>query len=563
MLMLAFRLSKPRDAQTGAERQPLCLCARRLRSLYRISSGLGLLGQRLAQQRLLCRGDLRLDRFLFPDLRQREQSAVAHRRIDRVVAYSCPGDERRQTGRVRQCGDDGREDAAADRVHPDRDLRAFNYDKFALEFLGIRRIRRRADLGTIGHQVKSTMLVTLWVFIGIEGASVYSSYAAKRSDVGTATVIGFAGALTIYVLVSLLSTGILAQKSSPACPCLRWPACSRALSDGGARRLLSLGLVISVGGAFLSLDDALRRDSLRRGQGWHLPALVRGPERAAHSPAHSLWVTNGLVQVFSVRHLLRQLELPVSLFFGRLGRDPAALCLLQCLCAEARDHRRELCRQRSGTDTATSPWRGSPPGTVYGLWLCYAADLKYLLLATILFAPATFIYMSARSEQRQRLFSRAGTRGGARRSRSRPCSPSANSSPEASRSRPRRRWCFREFLFITREGNMGRQFGVHSEVGRLRTVMVCRPGLAHQRLDAGQLPRFAVRRRHLGAGSTEGSFRLRAQDAAARRRGTLDLHDLLAQTVAIPEARAWILDRRVTANTVGRVVAKFVPRLAR
>ena len=27
-----------------------------------------------------------------------------------------------------------------------------------------------------------------------------------------------------------------------------------------------------------------------------------------------------------------------------------------------------------------------------------------------------------------------------------------------------------------------REFGVHSEVGKLRTVMVCRPSLAHQRL---------------------------------------------------------------------------------
>jgi arginine:ornithine antiporter / lysine permease len=39
-------------------------------------------------------------------------------------------------------------------------------------------------------QVKSTMLVTLWVFIGIEGASVYSARAAKRTDVGRATVVG-------------------------------------------------------------------------------------------------------------------------------------------------------------------------------------------------------------------------------------------------------------------------------------------------------------------------------------------------------------------------------------
>ena len=29
------------------------------------------------------------------------------------------------------------------------------------------------------------------------------------------------------------------------------------------------------------------------------------------------------------------------------------------------------------------------------------------------------------------------------------------------------------------------KFGVHSEVGKLRTVLVCRPGLAHQRLTPG------------------------------------------------------------------------------
>ena len=32
---------------------------------------------------------------------------------------------------------------------------------------------------------------------------------------------------------------------------------------------------------------------------------------------------------------------------------------------------------------------------------------------------------------------------------------------------------------------MTQKFGVHSEVGKLRTVLVCRPGLAHQRLTPG------------------------------------------------------------------------------
>ena len=59
------------------------------------------------------------------------------------------------------------------------------------------------------------MIVTLWGFIGIEGASVLSARAANRADVGRATVIGFLSALTIYVLVSLLSTGVLTQRSWP------------------------------------------------------------------------------------------------------------------------------------------------------------------------------------------------------------------------------------------------------------------------------------------------------------------------------------------------------------
>ncbi|HVM80059.1 MAG TPA: hypothetical protein VMU06_13640 [Stellaceae bacterium] len=42
--------------------------------------------------------------------------------------------------------------------------------------------------------------------------------------------------------------------------------------------------------------------------------------------------------------------------------------------------------------------------TIYGVWLCYAAGPKYLLLTTILFAPATVIYMLARRERGERMF---------------------------------------------------------------------------------------------------------------------------------------------------------------
>ena len=61
--------------------------------------------------------------------------------------------------------------------------------------------------------------------------------------------------------------------------------------------------------------------------------------------------------------------------------------------------------------------------------------------------------------------------------------------------------------------------GTHSEVGKLRTVMVHRPDLAHERLSPSELPRAALRRRHLGAARAPGARRVRRPDARARRRG--------------------------------------------
>ncbi|MFJ8250788.1 arginine deiminase [Streptomyces sp. NPDC094466] len=92
--------------------------------------------------------------------------------------------------------------------------------------------------------------------------------------------------------------------------------------------------------------------------------------------------------------------------------------------------------------------------------------------------------------------------------------------------------------------------GVHSEVGRLRKVLVCAPGLAHRRLtptNSGDLLFDDVM-------WVENAQRDHADFVAqltARGVEVVELHDLLAATVAVPEARAWLLDRKITANDVG------------
>ena len=54
------------------------------------------------------------------------------------------------------------------------------------------------------------MLITLWVFIGVEGAVVVSARARNKRDVGRATA-GRLAALGVYLLVTLLSLGVVAR----------------------------------------------------------------------------------------------------------------------------------------------------------------------------------------------------------------------------------------------------------------------------------------------------------------------------------------------------------------
>jgi arginine deiminase len=98
------------------------------------------------------------------------------------------------------------------------------------------------------------------------------------------------------------------------------------------------------------------------------------------------------------------------------------------------------------------------------------------------------------------------------------------------------------------------KLGVHSEVGKLRTVMVCRPGLAHQRLTPGNCHDLLfddVVWVH-EAQKDHYDFVLKMKERGVE---VLELHDLLAETMAVKAARDFVLDRRVTGNSVGHGTA--------
>ncbi|MBP8184301.1 MAG: arginine deiminase [Pseudomonas sp.] len=94
------------------------------------------------------------------------------------------------------------------------------------------------------------------------------------------------------------------------------------------------------------------------------------------------------------------------------------------------------------------------------------------------------------------------------------------------------------------------KFGVHSEVGQLRKVMVCAPGRAHARLTPSNCDELLfddvmwvenAKRDHF-------DFTNKLRDRGV---DVVEMHSLLAETVAIAEAKKWILDHQVVPNQVG------------
>ena len=99
-------------------------------------------------------------------------------------------------------------------------------------------------------------------------------------------------------------------------------------------------------------------------------------------------------------------------------------------------------------------------------------------------------------------------------------------------------------------------FGVHSEIGKLRKVMVARPSLAHERLTPGNCHDLlfddVIWVHQARVDHDDFRLKMKARDVQVH-----DLQDLLAETFEkSPEARAFVLDRRITPNYVGPLLSR-------
>jgi arginine:ornithine antiporter/lysine permease len=257
------------------------------------------------------------------------------------------------------------------------------------------------DLGSLNEQVRNTMIITTFVFIGIEGASVYSRYAKRRQDVGRATVLGFLSVLSIFALVTLSSYSVMTQ---PQIAATRQPSMigvfESVVGEWG-RWFISAAVIISVLGAYLAWTLMAAEVMYMPARNEDLPAFL-GRENDQKTPITALVVSSLAIQALLAVTLVLTDALNFMLDLSTsLALIPyflaAAYALKLGLTGESYEDETPRTRRKETIIAGIA--------TAYTLFLFEAAGLKFLLLSAVLLAPATLLYVKARSERGRRLFS--------------------------------------------------------------------------------------------------------------------------------------------------------------
>jgi arginine:ornithine antiporter/lysine permease len=271
----------------------------------------------------------------------------------------------------------------------------FNYSQFRDNFFGGVGM---PDKGLVA-QVRDTMLITVFVFIGIEGASVYSRFARKRSDVGAATILGFVAVTGLMVAITLLPYAVAPRAAIAGVgnPSLAG-ALELAVGYWGAV-MISVGVLISVLGAFLAWTLICAEVLFAAGKSQDMPQLF-GAQNSNRVPVVALWVSNIFVSLFVI-----------STYWSRDAFNfMLDMCSVTTLLPYLLVAGYGVLLARSGVGYEKTPDERSRDhifawiAVVYTLFMFMAAGLKYVLLTAVLFVPSTILYFWARREQNMRLF---------------------------------------------------------------------------------------------------------------------------------------------------------------
>ncbi len=271
---------------------------------------------------------------------------------------------------------------------------AFDFDIFTQNFTG-----EQSGLSLM-EQIKSTVYTTVWVFIGIEGAVVISGRAKSTAIAGKSTILAFISLFILYVLISVLSMGVMTTEQLAALGNPPMAGVLEYVVGPWGSILVNIGVIVSVGGALFTYTilcvDSVYAPAL---QHCFPESFTRQNKKGA--PVNGVLITTIVTQIFLIIIYFNDATYQVCYALATSAiMVPYALSAFYCLKITAKGEGME------GLNNGRKflIWLYAIAGSAYGIWMLYASSVTHLLISALLYAPGTVLYAMARREQGGEIF---------------------------------------------------------------------------------------------------------------------------------------------------------------
>lgn len=274
---------------------------------------------------------------------------------------------------------------------------AFRIEIFTKNFAGTGEV-------SLLEQVRGTVYTTVWIFIGIEGAVVISGRGKTTKIAGQATIISFVSLFLLYVLISVLSMGVmpaekLAELSNPSLG-----GVLEAVVGPWGATLVNVGVIISLGGALFSYTILCVDSAFGPAQHQAFPKILSEKNRKG-APKWAVIVTGLIIQAFIIVMYLNSAIFQALYALSTSAiMVPYVLSAFYYLLVVARGEDREI-----ESNKMFFSWIIAIGGSLYGIWLLYASGTTYILIASLLYAPGTLMYIYNRYKRGMKVFEGAGS----------------------------------------------------------------------------------------------------------------------------------------------------------
>ncbi len=274
---------------------------------------------------------------------------------------------------------------------------AFKWDVFVDNFSG------SGELSLL-EQVKGTVYTTVWIFIGIEGAVVISGRGKNTKISGQATIISFASLFILYVIISVLSMGVMPAKQLAELPNPSLGGVLEAVVGPWGATLVNVGVIISLGGALFSYTILCVDSAFGPAEHEAFPAILARKNKNG-APTWAVIISGLIIQLFIIIMYLNN-----ATFQALYALSTSAIMVPYVLSAFY-----YFKVVMNGEDKEFEggkrfiPWLIAIGASVYGFWLLYASGTTYILIASLLYAPGTIMYIYNRHKRGQKIFDGIGS----------------------------------------------------------------------------------------------------------------------------------------------------------